>query len=61
MTCCYLLNHGLVSDGTLFDGRVSALSGVVVATPVLTLVTTRQSLITSRRTLEVERSDAAWD
>ena len=61
LSCCYLLQRVLVSDGTLLDDSVSALSGVVVAARVLTLMSTGQSLITGCRTLEVERSDATWD
>jgi len=57
---CYVLNHGIVSNGALFDYRIAALSGVVFSTLVLTRVTARQLLVTARFTLEVERNDTAW-
>jgi len=56
----YLLNHGIVSNGALFDYRIAALSGMVVSALVLTRVTARQSLVTVCFTLEVERRDTAW-
>jgi len=60
MTRCYILDHGLVSNGALCGHCVAALLGVVVSTAVLTWMTAWQALLTVGSTLEVERSDTAW-
>jgi len=48
-----------MSDGALAGDGIATLSGVVFSTLVLTAMTTSQSMITIRRTLEVERWNTA--